>query len=215
MKPITIVGCGPGSLDYVTPSALREIEQAQVLVGARRLLESFPHIDADRIVVGANVQQALDAMADRLVDTGDIGSRRIVVLVTGDPGLCSLARPVIRRFGHASCRVIPGISSVFAAFASVGIDWLGAKILSAHDCAPLIDPAGLANEDKLAVLAGNPANASWVESLVSTLLPTHDVFICENLTLPDESVRQLDFLQPPMNLASRSILLLFRKEPLI
>ena len=207
IKPITIVGCGPGSLDHLTPAALREIEQAQVLVGARRLLETFPQVEAVRIVVGADVQQALDALAERL------GKGRIVVLVTGDPGLCSFARPVIRRFGHASCRVIPGISSVHAAFASVGADWLGAKIISAHGCAPSIDPASLVQEDKLAVLAGNPANAAWVEALAVTLLPTHDIFICENLTLPDESIRQIDTLHRPMKLASRSILLLFRKEP--
>ena len=207
IKPITIVGCGPGALEYVTPAALREISHAQVLVGAKRLLETFPDVAAERIVVGANVEQALDALAARL------GNSRIVVLVTGDPGLCSLARPVIRRFGRSACRVIPGISSVHAAFASIGLDWLGAQILSAHDTAPSLDPSGLAQEEKLAVLAGNPANAAWVESLVGSLLPTHEIFLCENLTLDDESVRQLDNLQRPMNLASRSILLFLRKAP--
>ena len=206
IKPITIVGCGPGALDYVTPASLREIEQAQVLVGAKRLLDTFPAVVADRLEVGINVQQSLDALAGRL------GKLRIVVLVTGDPGLCSLARPIIRRFGRASCRVIPGISSVYAAFASVGVDWLDARIVSAHDVAPQIDPASFASEEKLAVLAGNPANAAWVEALTASLLATHEIYICENLTLPDESVRQLDTHQLPMKLASRSILLFLRKE---
>ena len=204
MKPITIVGCGPGALELVTPAALRAIEQAKVLVGARRLLESFPAVAAQRIVVGADVQQALDAMA------GHFGQRRIVVLVTGDPGLCSLARPVLRRFGRSACRVIPGISSVHAAFASVGIDWFGARILSAHDRAPDIEPASLLVEEKLALLAGNPRNAAWVESLAAALTATHDVFVCENLTLADESVRRVECL--PMNLASRTVLLFIKKE---
>ena len=204
IKQILIVGCGPGALEHVTPAALHAIEQAEVLVGARRLLESFPGVAAQRIVVGADVQQALDAMA------GHFGQRRIVVLVTGDPGLCSLARPVIRRFGRSACRVIPGISSVHAAFASVGIDWLGARILSAHDRAPDLAPASLVGDEKLAVLAGNPANAAWVQALAAALIPTHDLFVCENLTLADESVRSVDFL--PMNLASRSVLLFIQKE---
>ena len=204
IKQILIVGCGPGALEHVTPAALHAIEQAEVLVGARRLLESFPGVAAQRIVVGADVQQALDAMA------GHFGQRRIVVLVTGDPGLCSLARPVIRRFGRSACRVIPGISSVHAAFASVGIDWLGARILSAHDRAPDLAPASLVGDEKLAVLAGNPANAAWVQALAAALIPTHDLFVCENLTLADESVRSVDFL--PMNLASRTVLLFIQKE---
>jgi precorrin-6y C5,15-methyltransferase (decarboxylating) CbiE subunit len=206
VKPITIAGCGPGALEYVTPAALRAIEQAEVLVGARRLLENFPDHAAERIVVGADVPQALEAIA------GHLGRRRIVVLVTGDPGLCSLAQPVIRRFGRSACRVIPGISSVQAAFASVGADWFGARVLSAHDHAPELDPASLSGEDKLAVLAGNPANAAWVEALAVALAATHAIFVCENLTLPEESVTRAEPLLLPMNLASRSILLFIKKE---
>ena len=37
--------------------------------------------------------------------------RRIAVLVTGDPGLASLASAVIEHFGFSFCRVLPGISS--------------------------------------------------------------------------------------------------------
>ena len=206
IKPITIAGCGPGALEYVTPAALHAIEQAEVLVGARRLLETFPRVAAERIVVGADVHKALDAMAKH------VGRRRIVVLVTGDPGLCSLARPVIRGFGRDACRVIPGISSVHAAFASVGIDWLGARILSAHDQAPDLEPASLASAEKIAVLAGNPANAAWVEALAAALIATHELYICENLTLADESVRHISCLKLPMKLASRSILLFIRRE---
>lgn len=35
---ITIVGCGPGGLDYMTPAAHTALSQADVLVGATRLL---------------------------------------------------------------------------------------------------------------------------------------------------------------------------------
>lgn len=205
MKSIIITGCGPGSLEYVTPAARHAIEKAEVLVGARRLLDVFPEISAERIHVGVDIAAALDAIAARI-------GKRIVVLVTGDPGLCSLARPVLKRFGRDACRVIPGISSVHAAFASVGIDWLGARILSAHDGTPKCDPSSLTEEEKLTVLAGNPASEAWVRSLVQTLASTHEIFLCENLTLADESVRSVDATTLPMNLASRSILILIRKE---
>jgi len=206
IKMITIVGCGPGALEYVTPVARRAIEQAEVLVGAKRLLDVFLEVVAERIVVGADVPKALDSIEEHL------GQRRIVVLVTGDPGLCSLAGPVLRRFGQGACRVIPGISSVQAAFSSVGIDWFGARILSSHDHAPELDPATLSSEAKLAVLAGNPATARWVDALVEALFATHEIYICENLTLADESVRLLTTLTLPMNLASRSILLFIKRE---
>jgi len=77
---------------------------------------------------------------------------------------------------------------------------------------PDVAPASLIGEQRLAVLAGNPANAAWVEALVCTLMPTHEIFLCENMTLPDESVRHLQSLTIPMKLASRSILIFIRKD---
>src|SRR5512135_3183712 len=92
-QSISIVGCGPGSLDYLTPAALKVIEQAEVLVGAKRLLDLFPSNSAERIVVHAHVRELLDQVAERA------DHKRIAVLVTGDPGLFSLAKQVIERFG--------------------------------------------------------------------------------------------------------------------
>jgi len=205
---ITIVGCGPGSPDFLTPAARRAIENADVLVGARRLLDEFPEAQAEIISVGADIFKALDDIAARAAD------RKIAVLVTGDPGICSLAKPVIRRFGRAVCRVIPGVSSVQAAFAAVGVDWFGARILSAHDEPPRIPMSELVREDRLAVLAGNPKHLDWLDALAESILSTHTVFICENLTLPNESVREANSLRTA-DLASRCILIFVRRETLI
>lgn len=203
IKPITIVGCGPGGIGFVPPIAREAIAAANVLVGAGRLLDSFPEPAAERIAVGANISLVLDEISTRL------DRPPVVVLVTGDPGLCSLARPVIRRFGLDRCRVIPGISSVQAAFAALGSDWLGARVLSAHDSPPDTPFETLAAEDKLAVLAGNRLHLPWLESLVAALLPTHEIFACEDLTLPQESVRPIP--SPHLNLVSRSILVFLKK----
>jgi len=179
---ITIVGCGPGGLDYLTPVAHSAIQEADVLVGATRLLESFPENPAKRIPVGANVAAALDQMdAHR--------GKRITVLVTGDPGLCSLAKPVVARFGRTACRIIPGISSVQTAFARAGTDWLDARIINAHSGNTWVSPASLAGIPKLAVLAGHPKCRRWLNEVAATLGNRYRIVVCENLTLPDERVR--------------------------
>ena len=181
---ITIVGCGPGGFDYMTPAAYHAIQEADVLVGAHRLLAEFPGNAADRIPVGANVAAALDQLEPHR-------GKRVTVLVTGDPGLCSLAKPVVSRFGRAACRIIPGISSIQTAFARAGTDWLDARIINAHGGHPPVDPATLAGIPKLAVLAGHPKCRGWLNDVAATLGNGYRIVVCENLTLPDERVRSL------------------------
>jgi cobalt-precorrin-7 (C5)-methyltransferase len=182
---ITIVGCGPGGLDYLTPAVRDSIAQAEVLVGASRLLEMFAANGAERIVVGADIPGVLDELAPH------IGKRKVVVIVSGDPGICSLAQPVIQRFGWQSCQVIPGISSVQVAFALLGLDWTDARLISAHHHAPQLDMDSLAEENKIAVLAGNASTMEWIVELSKRLAATHAIFACEDLTLPQERVFRL------------------------
>lgn len=207
MAMITIVGCGPGALDHLPPVAHRAIAEADVLVGAGRLLDLFPTMTAERIVVGADIPKLLDRMARRA------GRAKIAVLVSGDPGVCSLAQPVMQRFGRENCRVIPGISSVQVAFARLGLDWFGARLLSAHERIPDLDTADLRMQDKIAVLAGNAATTPWIAALAARLAGTHAVYVCQDLTLPEEQVRSLSPGElAASTLPSRTVVLFVRKE---
>jgi len=206
---ITIVGCGPGALDCLTPVARAAIESAEVLVGAPRLLDTFSTQRAECIVVRTDIEDVLNQIAARA------GHKKVAVLVSGDPGLCSLAKPVIKRFGRDACEVIPGVSSVQVAFARVGLDWLDARIVTAHDKTPEISIATLAGEKKLAVLAGNDTPQTWIASLAMSLAASHRIIVCENLTLLNESVRQVNSSElQTMKLASRAIVLMLHKEVL-
>jgi len=204
--PIIIAGCGPGSPDYLTPAACKAIEQADVLIGAGRLLELFPAHGAEKIVVGSDVENIL----------GDIVTRRrkrIVVLVTGDPGLCSLAKPVLKRFGRDACEVIPGVSSVQVAFARIGMDWLDARIIDAHGDNPDLKPAMLMRDDKIAVFAGRKEAIKWIAGLAKVVGEGRRIYLCENLTLEDEKIRQV---QPDelgkVEASSRCIVLMIKED---
>lgn len=184
-QSISIVGCGPGSLDYLTPAALGAIEGAEVLVGANRLLDLFPASPAERVVVSAEISEVLDQIAARA------DHQRIAVLVTGDPGLFSLAKPVMERFGRTRCRLIPGVSSVQTAFARIGIDWADARIISIHKEYP-VDYAQFADADKVAILCGREGSTKWVADHLLTNRPAdRRIFMCQNLTMDDEQVREV------------------------
>jgi len=115
------------------------------------------------------------------------GQKKIAVLVTGDPGLYSLAKPVIRRFGRNACRVIPGISAIQSAFASLGLDWEDACILSLHGRSLDRDPGSFRAQKKIAILAGGEQTRPWLAALGKALEASHEAFVCSNLTLEDEA----------------------------
>jgi precorrin-6y C5,15-methyltransferase (decarboxylating) CbiE subunit len=206
-RVITIVGCGPGSPDYITPAALKAIEGAGLLVGAKRLLELFPSVTAERVAVSAVPEDAVEAIAGRT----DLNP--VAALVTGDPGLFSLAGLVIRRFGRENCRVIPGISSIQVAFARLGLDWHDARIISAHKQDP--DPAqSMIDADKIAVLGGREGSIRWVaDHLLCDRAEDRRIFVCENLTLEDErvsEVRSADLRQ--LQVSPRTVIIIVKRR---
>ena len=202
-----IVGCGPGSPLYVTEAARQAVAGAEVLVGSRRLLELFPNSPAARILVEADIPAILAKIADIRAAGGNIA-----VLVSGDPGLYSLARQVLQRFGRERCEVIPAVSSVQVAFARLGLDWSDARILSAHAAAPEITADELRRADKLAILAGAKGALRWAASAARLLESSHAAVLCENLTLDGERIAHLSPGQlDSIDAASLAIVLLIRR----
>jgi len=207
MKPIVIVGCGPGNADYLTVAALKAVEDAEVLVGADHLLTLFPAVGSRRIEVTGSMTAVLDQLEPLL-------KQQICILVSGDSGLFSLAQLVIRRFGRENCRVISGISSIQVAFSRMALSWNSALLISAHGRRPEETTADLLKYDRIALLAGDNNAIGWAADRLDELGSAYLVVSCENLTLEDEMIRRFnggDDLRRTKFL-SRTVLLLLKKE---
>ena len=207
-KKIIIVGCGPGAESYITPAARTAAARADVLIVSRRLMEYFPEVAAERIDSGVDIEGTLDAIAARR-DAG----RQVVLLATGDPGIASLAQPVVRRFGRENCEVIPGISSVQVAFARLGVGWEDARIISAHSRDPEASASDLRDADKLAILGGREGSLRWAARLIEEMGDGWRVFLCEELTLPGEKIREVragELTEIPVS--TRAIILVIKEE---
>lgn len=209
-KPITIIGCGPGALEYLSAAAVESAMCARVLIGAAHLLTLFPQSKAKKIAIGAHVKPAL-AEIERQLQGGSVG-----VLVTGDPGVCSLARPVLRRFGREQCKVIPAVSSVQLACARLGLDWWDARIISAHGGLPEVDGAELERERKLIILAGGNAAIKWIaETAQRFLFARRRCFVCEDLSLAGERVGEVPLESlSTLHVSSRTIVVIVREDAL-
>lgn len=207
---IAIVGCGPGHETYVTPAAVRAIERAGVLVGPKRLLDLFPAGPSERIALGSNIDAALDIVAEKR-HTHDVA-----VLVSGDPGIFSLAKRVVDRFGRDSCDIVPGVSSIQVAFARIGVDWTDARIISAHKENPDSTMwTSIRDEDKIAILAGRSNALKWIASAAAGLGNDRHIFVCEDLTLETESIREVRAQDlADLDLGTRTIVLIIKKRVL-
>lgn len=125
MIHVQVVGLGM-SPDDLTPKALDIIQEAQVLVGGKRLLAYFPDHPADKLVLGkdpASIIGTLPALAH---------DRRVVVLASGDPNFYGIGPLVVRILGPENVVIHPNLTAVQTAAARLQVPWHEARVVSLH-----------------------------------------------------------------------------------
>ena len=183
------MGCGPGSKKYLTGYAMQHIIHAEVLIGSRRLLSLFPDTDADTYVLSNNYK----LLITRIVSLSK--KKKVVVLVSGDPGFFSYSKLIVDKIGNEKCEVIPGVSSVQLAFAKIGRTWNDACFMSLHGRSGKLASVvkKITDNDKVAVLTDNSNNVKLIaKKLIETGIKERKIFVCENLSLEKERIREFD-----------------------
>ncbi len=123
MKRITIIGMGMGA-DTVTQEGMRAIGEAEVLIGAPRLLDAFDQPGKQRCAEYApkKVAQAVESSE----------SERFAVLVSGDTGFYSAAEKLCAALSVYGVTLMPGVSSLNCFFARLKRPWQKAALISCH-----------------------------------------------------------------------------------
>jgi precorrin-6y C5,15-methyltransferase (decarboxylating) CbiE subunit len=210
-KKIVIVGCGPGSVSLLTGAGKQAISEASVLAGASDLLERFAEPHHGRICFGGNGGLDLAGLLEEVDRRGR--KERVAVLVSGDPGIGSLARSVLQKFGKGACRVIPGISSVQLAFARLGLDWTNARIVSAHREVPDLSPEALSDFGIVAILGGHRQAQGWIADLAEDLGGGRALVVCQDLSRAEEKIERVSVAEFRfLPLSTRTIALIVQEE---
>ncbi|MEG6522028.1 precorrin-6y C5,15-methyltransferase (decarboxylating) subunit CbiE [Desulfotomaculum sp. 1211_IL3151] len=123
---IKVVGVGPGGPDYLTAAGAAAIQQAEVVVGGRRLLDQFARPEQETYALAANLDAAIEFIQQ------NYKHKRLVVLVSGDTGIYSFAATLAEKLSPNCLEFIPGISSVQLMFARLKSPWQDAVVLSRH-----------------------------------------------------------------------------------
>jgi precorrin-6y C5,15-methyltransferase (decarboxylating) CbiE subunit len=189
INKVTIVGCGPGSKKYLTGYAIHQISNAEILIGSRRLLALFPEADAETYILSNNYKLLISRIATLSK------KKKVVVLVSGDPGFFSYSKLIVDKIGIEKCEVVPGISSVQLAFAKIGRTWNDACFMSLHGRSGKLAAVvkKIMENDKVAVLTDNANNVKLIaRKLLEIGLKERKIFVCENLSLETERIREFD-----------------------
>lgn len=134
---IILAGIGMGASKGLTREVYDAIESADILLGAKRLIEPYkPHIEKKPYYLGKDIVPYLENLFLQ-----SAGKRyRVVVLFSGDSGSYSGCQALVhclheavaeKRF-FADIRILPGISSVSYLASCIGESYHDAAILSMH-----------------------------------------------------------------------------------
>jgi precorrin-6Y C5,15-methyltransferase (decarboxylating) len=160
MNPVNIIGMGMGPQD-LSEQQLKIIEQADVLVGGRRLLALFKASTAQKKSISKDIEDVIDYVKNQMK------THKVVVLASGDPLFFGIGANLTKALGPEHVLIYPNISTVSAAFARIKEPWSDAKIISLHgkkNEKKLLQ--ALEKEDKIAVLTDPRKNPAWLARLL-------------------------------------------------
>lgn len=115
MREIVIAGAGLGDF---TQEVANAINDSDIVIADSRFADKIPN--GKKIIPVKNFSQLENEAG------------RILILVSGDPGVFSLLTVIKNRYPDENIRVIPGISSLQAICAHACETWHNAAVLSGH-----------------------------------------------------------------------------------
>lgn len=119
---ISVVGTGIGSVENMTPQAIRVLEKADVIVGYKTYLDLIPELLEGKEVLSSAMMQEVDRCKASFEFAG--AGKHVALVSGGDPGVYAMAGLVFEIAAKANSRVrievIPGIAAVNGCAARLG-----------------------------------------------------------------------------------------------
>lgn len=196
-KKIYLVGAGPGSPEHVTPAAKKAVRQATLVIGAQRALELFQEdIKGEIWVLTA---ENLDELLHRSLTAAENG-RPVALVSTGDPTFFGLLRPLLKKsWKDIEIDIVPGISSIQICASRLKICLDEVELFSFHGRNPANKKRRLIKalrRKKMVMILPDPKSFQpdqiakyLIESGLDHRMPAA---VCENLTFPNEEIREGD-----------------------
>jgi precorrin-6Y C5,15-methyltransferase (decarboxylating) len=174
---------GMGTQD-LSEQQLKIIEQADILVGGRRLLAFFKASTALKKSISKDIEDVIDYVKKQMK------THNVVVLASGDPLFFGIGATLTKALGPENVMIYPNISTISVAFARLKEPWSDVRIISLHgqkNEKRLLQ--ALEKEDNIAVLTDPRKNPAWLaRRLIEEHMLDFQICVLENLGSTSERI---------------------------
>ncbi|MBI2848354.1 MAG: precorrin-6y C5,15-methyltransferase (decarboxylating) subunit CbiE [Chloroflexi bacterium] len=206
---VHIIGVAPRGADSLIPEAHYLVQRAEMLLGGKRLLDMFPGSPAQKIAVTDNLDEITSLIKSNL------GSKRLVVLASGDPNFFGIARHLTESLGTDVIDIIPNVSAVQLAFARIKESWDDAVFVSVHSRPIETVVETVRAHRKVCILTDNKNGPAEIASeLQRHGIANCRAYVCQDLGSDKEDIFESDLYSlPEMKFSPLNVVVLVR-EPL-
>lgn len=177
---ISIIAAGMDGTETLTLAAQQAIEQAELLIGARRLL--VPYADTGKKLF---CSWKPEEIVGRLYKGTE---QHAVILMSGDTGFFSGTKRLLPLLSEQHVQVLPGVSSPVYLCAKTGLSWEQMHFVSLHGTEGNIAVHVRSHETCCFLLGGDVTAAMLCRRLCDYGLAGTTVYIGENLGSSSEAV---------------------------
>ncbi|OHC12238.1 MAG: precorrin-6y C5,15-methyltransferase (decarboxylating) subunit CbiE, partial [Planctomycetes bacterium RIFOXYD12_FULL_42_12] len=122
---------------------------------------------------------------------------------------------IVKKLGREFCTIIPGISSIQFAFAAIGESWDDACFISLHgrdaEYAQLMK--NVREHSKVGILTDHKNTPAVIaRQLLAGGIRDRQMFICENLSLPEERILETDLASAVNINTNGAIVVIIKKD---
>ena len=181
-RQVTVAGIGPGSEDMMTKEVRAAIDAADLIIGAKRMLENC--------APGKQFFEAVkpEEIADYIEEHHEY--KNVLVLMSGDTGFYSGTKKLLPMLSEYSVKVLPGLSSLSVLASRVGMSYEDIVPISLHGRDASIKKHVERNKKLFVLTGGENTPEKICEDLTTAGFGHVKVYIGERLSYPEEKITE-------------------------
>ncbi len=181
LKPkVSLVGIGMGTKETLTKKAQEVLLEAQLIIGAKRMVEA---------VAKPTQKQVVEYRAEEIAAYIESHPEEspVAIVLSGDVGFYSGAKKLLALLG-ADTQVVCGISSVSYFMGKIGLSWEDARLVSAHGRGCNLISEIRENQKVFAILGTADGVRALAQELVFYEMGEVLLYVGERLSYPEEHI---------------------------